>query len=207
MGATYRLKTSQKLYLPFKRFVDICGAFVGILVLSPILLLAALLTKCTSKGPVIFKQQRIGRGEKKFYFYKFRSMKVDAPNVATSHIDASTQDHMVTKWGHIMRKTSLDELPQLFNILKGDMSFIGPRPGQIEGIEDDLIEARRSYIPGAFDVKPGLSGYAQIYLSRDHDFKKKAEMDAYYVRHLSMWLDIKLFVLSFLVLFGYKAGR
>lgn len=113
---------------------------------------------------------------------------------------------MKTKWGSFMRKTSLDELPQLFNIFLGQMAFIGPRPDMIENNEE-IHAARRSTNPSAYMVKPGLSGMAQIYMHRDHDPIKKAEWDSEYVRKVSMWTDIKLFVLSFLVLFGYDAGR
>lgn len=113
---------------------------------------------------------------------------------------------MKTKWGSFMRKTSLDELPQLFNIFLGQMAFIGPRPDMIYNNEE-IHTARRSTNPSAYMVKPGLSGMAQIYMHRDHDPIKKAKWDSEYVRKVSMWTDIKLFVLSFLVLFGYDAGR
>ena len=203
----YVLSRRTKAYLAFKRCVDVFGSILGLIVLSPLMLFCALMVKLTSKGPAIFKQKRVGKDLKEFDFYKFRSMRVDAPNVATSHLDVKTQQNMVTKWGRIMRRTSLDELPQLFNILKGDMSFVGPRPCQPRGIEDDLIDARLSYIPSPVLVRPGLSGYAQIYLHRDNDCKKKAEYDAYYVAHLGLWLDIKIFFWSFLCLFGYTPGR
>ena len=203
----YSLPLGKRCYLAFKRGVDIFGSLLGLIICSPAMLLCALLTKVTSKGPVIFKQKRVGKDLREFDCYKFRSMYVTAPNVATSHLNVESQQKMVTKWGKIMRKTSLDELPQLFNILKGDMSFIGPRPSQPRGIEDDLIDARLSYVPSPVLVRPGLSGYAQIYLNRDNDPERKARYDAYYVAHLSLWLDIKVFLLSFLVLFGFEPGR
>lgn len=106
-----------------------------------------------------------------------------------------------------MRKTSIDELPQLFNIFLGNMAFIGPRPGQDKEHEAELYEARHGSNPSAYLVKPGLSGMAQLYMHRDHDPIKKAKWDSEYVRKVSLWTDIKLFVLSFLVLFGYDAGR
>lgn len=203
----FKFKKSQKAYFFFKRAIALFGSSLGIILLSPILIFAAIMTKCTSKGPVLFKQKRIGRNEKLFTLYKFRSMRVDAPQVAPSDIDKQEQKDMTTKWGRFMRKTSIDELPQLFNIFLGHMSFIGPRPGQDSSHEWDLYQARHNSNPSAYLVKPGLSGMAQIYLHRDHDPVKKAQWDSEYVKKISFWTDLKLFVLSFMVLFGYDAGR
>ncbi len=201
------LKRSQKVYLFFKRAIDIFGSLLGIILLSPILLIAAFLTKITSKGPILFKQERAGKGLKTFHIYKFRSMYVDAPNIAPENMSQEKQQSLITKWGHFMRRTSIDEFPQLFNILKGDMSFIGPRPSLPMGLETDLIQARLSYVPNAYEVKPGLSGYAQIHMKRSHDIYAKAKFDSYYVAHLSFWFDLKIFIYSFLVLFGFAKGR
>lgn len=207
MSAGYKLTKRQKVYLPVKRAVDIFGALLAIVLLSWILLICAIITKCTSRGPVLFKQPREGKNLKIFKCYKFRSMKVGVAQKGAEDISEEERKKMVTKWGHIMRKTSLDELPQLFNILGGSMSFIGPRPDMITESNNELKQLRLSYSPNAYDVKPGLSGYAQIYLNREHDPKKKAEFDAYYAKNFGIWMDIKLFFLSFLVLFGYKPGR
>lgn len=203
----FKFKVSQRIYLVLKRLVGLFGATLGIILFSPLLIFAAIMTKCTSKGPVLFKQKRIGQNEKLFTLYKFRSMRVDAPEIATSDLSEESQAKLVTKWGHFMRKTSIDELPQLFNIFLGNMAFIGPRPGQDKEHETELYEARHSSNPSAYLVKPGLSGMAQLYMHRDHDPIKKAKWDSEYVRKVSLWTDIKLFVLSFLVLFGYDAGR
>lgn len=203
----YQFKTHQKLYFPLKRAIDIFGSLLGIIVLSPILILAAIITKCTSKGPILFKQERVGKNEKIFKMYKFRSMRADAPQIAPHDMDFNTQQSLITKWGKLMRKTSIDELPQLFNILGGSMSFIGPRPGQTREHESDLIEEREKTFPSAFEVKPGLSGYAQVRLRRDHSPQKKALYDSSYVKRISLWFDIKIFVYSFLVLFGFDKGR
>ena len=127
---SYKFRTSQKIYLPFKRFCDIFVSLLAIILLSWLLIIAAIITKCSSKGPVLFKQKRIGKDERLFTVYKFRSMRIDAPQVATSELAVGEQKDLTTKWGRIMRKTSIDELPQLFNILFGQMSFVGPRPGQ-----------------------------------------------------------------------------
>jgi O-antigen biosynthesis protein WbqP len=201
------LTKGQKIYSFFKRIIDVFGSTLGILLLSPILLVCAFLTKVTSRGPVFFRQTRLGKDEIPFTLYKFRSMRADAKQVAPSDISADEQQKMETGWGSFMRKTSLDELPQLFNIFAGNMSFIGPRPSQTADIEGELVEARRSYIPSPYVVKPGLSGLAQINLKRDHDISKKAHLDSVYVQKLSFWLDVKLFVLSILVLFGFNRGR
>lgn len=207
LKAGRELAARKRAYMVLKRFVDIGGSLFGITVLSPLFLICAIGTICSSKGPVIFRQERIGLYKRPFQFYKFRSMRIDAPQVAPSDISVSAQQSLITKWGKFMRKTSLDELPQLFNILKGDMSFIGPRPSQGPDVEKELIDLRSEKDPSPYQVRPGLSGMAQIYLDRDHDPFKKAEYDSLYVKELSLWLDIKLFLLSFAVLFGYEPGR
>lgn len=201
------LTTSQRVYLFFKRGIDIFGSFLGIVLLSPLLILCWLLTKVTSKGPAIFKQERAGYKARTFVIFKFRSMKVGAPNVGAEALTKEQQKDLATPWGRFIRKTSLDEIPQLFNILKGDMSFIGPRPGLTKEGEPELFAARSSFVPSAYDVKPGLSGYSQIMLKRSPDVNERAKFDSYYVRHLSFWFDIKVFVLSFLTLFGFNKGR
>jgi O-antigen biosynthesis protein WbqP len=200
------LTERQKIYLVFKRAIDIFGSLLGLLVLSPLFLIGAVGTKVSSKGPIFFRQKRLGRNKKPFILYKFRSMKYDAIQVGQENLTEEEQEAMVTKWGRFIRATSLDEIPQLVNILKGDMSFIGPRPNMAEH-SDALIAARDSFIPSAYVVKPGLSGLAQIYLKRNPDIVKKSECDSQYVRKLSFWLDFKLFVLSFLVLFGFNKGK
>ena len=198
------LTKGQKAYLVLKRAIDIFGSLLGIILLSPFLVVCAIVTKATSEGPIIFKQERIGKGLKPFRMYKFRSMYTSAPaNLPPEYMTVEEQQSLVTPWGRFMRKTSLDEIPQLFNILKGDMSFIGPRPTPM----CELVQVRLSYLPNAYEVKPGLSGYAQIYMHRDHDINEKAKEDSYYVSHMSFWLDFKLFVYSFLVLFGFDKGR
>lgn len=202
------LTRGQKAYLPLKRCIDIFGSMLGIILLSPILLLTAIITKCTSKGPIFFKQKRIGRHEKVFTLLKFRSMKITANHdIGQDKTSDKEREEMVTKWGKIMRKTSLDEFPQLFNIFVGHMSFIGPRPQMLPEIDKDLYAARKATNPTAFEVKPGLSGYSQITYHRDPDVNLKAAGDSYYASFFSLWMDIKLFILSFLVLFGYQKGK
>jgi O-antigen biosynthesis protein WbqP len=198
---------TQKTYLFFKRVIDIFGAILGLILLWWLLLFCAFMIKVTSEGPVMLKQARVGKDKKEFKMYKFRSMRFDAPTIATGDLTPQQQDAYVTKWGRVMRMTSWDELPQLFNILKGDMSFIGPRPGLPENIEPELYKMRCSFYPNAFCVRPGLSGYSQVIMKRSPDPDEKAKHDSYYVSHISFRLDLKIFVISFLSLFGYNRGH
>lgn len=201
------IKPSQKVYLFFKRLIDIFGALIGLLILSPLLIVLAIATKISSKGPVLFRQKRLGRNKKPFMFYKFRSMRVDALQIPPDEMTPKQQESMTTKWGRFIRRTSLDELPQLFNILFGQMSFIGPRPSQDEQHEGELVRERESFIPNPYLVKPGLSGYSQVMLHRNHNYKAKARYDSYYVENLGLRMDIRMFVMSLLVAFGFDKGR
>jgi O-antigen biosynthesis protein WbqP len=138
---------------------------------------------------------------------KFRSMRQDAKQIAPEHMSIEEQQSMVTPWGKFIRKTSIDEIPQLFNILTGSMSFIGPRPSQTEKYEGDLVAMRESYVPSAYEVKPGMSGYAQIHMKREHNIVEKARLDSYYVQKMSLWFDAKIFLYSFLFAVGFVKGR
>lgn len=180
---------------------------MGLILLSPLMILVWIITLCTEGLPVLFRQKRLGKHEKPFKLLKFRSMKLNAPQIGAERIDEEKRAGMVTKWGSFMRKASLDELPQLFNILVGQMSFIGPRPGMPINIEPDLVKARRSYVPSAYTVKPGLSGCAQVYMHREPNVNEKAKWDSYYVQHVSLLLDAKLFFWTVLNLFGHEKGR
>lgn len=200
------MKKRQKIYCFFKRIISIFGSFLGIILLGLVMIIVAIIIKLTSKGPVLFKQQRIGKNKRVFKIYKFRSMNVGVPEIPPSEMSEEEQKAYTYKFGSFLRKTSLDELPQLFNILKGDMAFIGPRPGAANN-EQELQDARDAQDPSPYLVKPGLSGYAQIHLKRDHDIYKKAELDSYYVKNLSFWLDVKIFFYSILVAFGFAKGR
>jgi len=200
------LKPRQKTYLVFKRIIDIFGSLLGIIVLSPIILLTLIITSCTSKGGPFFIQERLGRHKKVFHMIKFRSMKVGVKQVGQEELTIEEQRSMTTRWGHFMRITSIDEIPQLFNILAGSMSFIGPRPGMITN-GDGLIRARESFVPNAYEVKPGLSGYAQIHMKRDPNVVEKAREDSYYVQHMNFWFDASIFIYSFFLAFGFVKGR
>lgn len=198
------LANHQKHYLIFKRFLDVIVSLLSLLVLFPFLFLVGLITKLTSKGPVFYLQKRLGIHEKEFEIIKFRSMKQESPYKGAEYLSEEESDQLVTKWGWFLRKTAFDELPQLLNILKGDMSFIGPRPGLTEKGESELIRYRKSYLPTAYEVKPGLSGYSQVYLNRSHDVRLRAKYDSFYVKHICFSLDCHLFFLSILAQIGFK---
>lgn len=175
-------------YLKFKRFYDFVLAFIGLIVLSPLFLILMISIKLNSKGPILFKQKRIGRNKKHFNILKFRTMRIDTPKDTPTHMLENPQQ-WITKVGKFLRKTSLDELPQIINILKGDMSIIGPRPALWN--QYDLMDERDKY--GVHSLYPGLTGYAQINGRDELPIPEKAKLDGYYVEHINLWLDIKIF--------------
>ncbi len=171
-----------------KRFFDIALSFIGIVVLAIPMLIIAVIIKFDSKGPVIFKQKRIGIHKTYFMIYKFRSMRTDVPHDMPTHLLKNSESYM-TDWQRFMRKASLDELPQLFNILKGDMSIIGPRPALWN--QFDLIAERDKY--SANDVVPGLTGLAQISGRDELEIPVKAKLDGEYANNISFLMDMKCF--------------
>ena len=189
--ANFQKNTKKRLFYKFvKRAFDIVASLLALILLSPLLLGIAVAIKIDSKGPVLFKQNRIGLNGKIFTIYKFRSMRIDAPHDKDTEGFADSNCHC-TKVGMFLRKTSLDEFPQFLNILKGDMSFIGYRPVLVsEEASKNCNEIRSSL--GVFKMRPGISGYAQI-IGRDNVYhKNKALMDAYYVKNASILMDLKL---------------
>lgn len=178
-------------YLPIKRALDIILSFLALIVLSPIFILLVIAIKLDSKGPVLFKQKRVGKEKTFFYILKFRTMRVDTPKDTPTHL-LTNPDQYITRVGRFLRKTSLDELPQLWNILVGDMSIIGPRPALWN--QNDLIAERDKY--GANNIKPGLTGWAQINGRDELPIDVKAKLDGEYVRNLSFWMDVKCFFLT-----------
>ena len=177
----------------FKRVLDILLAILVLLVPLPLYLLIAIAVKVDSKGPVLFKQERLGRGGRVFCMYKFRSMCVDAERMGQG-VYSDRRDTRVTRVGRFLRATSLDELPQAINVLKGDMSFIGPRPPLTYHpwpIEDYTSEQKRM-----FDVRPGITGWAQIHGRKAIGWDERIELSVYYVDHLSFGLDAKIFFLT-----------
>lgn len=200
------LRTGQKVYLAIRRFLDIIFSSLGLIILFIPFLIIALLIKCTSKGPVFFRQQRIGKKKNVFKIFKFRTMRADAPEVAPSDMSEEQQKAMEYKFGNFLRKFSIDELPQLINIFLGHMSFIGPRPGAAHN-EEELVKLREEHHPSAFLVQPGLSGYAQLKMHRDHNPFKKAELDSYYVKHVNFFFDTKLFFQTIFSIFTSSKGK
>lgn len=178
-----------------KRVMDIAGALLGIILVSPIMALCALLIKLTSPGPVIFRQERVGLHNKPFYMYKFRSMEVQKPS-EENKAWTIRNDPRVTRVGKIMRRTSIDELPQLFNILRGDMSLVGPRPERPLFVEKFREEIPRYMVK--HQVRPGLTGWAQINGYRgDTSIKRRVEYDLYYIENWTLGMDLKIIFLTF----------
>ena len=177
---------TKKFYLVAKRVIDFVLCIFGILLLSPALLLIALAIKIDSKGPVLFQQKRVGKDKAHFQIYKFRTMSVDTPKDAPTHLLGNPDAH-ITKVGKFLRKTSLDELPQLLNIIKGEMAIVGPRPALWN--QFDLIEERDKY--SANDLTPGLTGWAQINGRDELAIADKAKLDGEYVDRMGIWMDIQ----------------
>ncbi len=184
-------KSSQRVkrYLPFKRGVDVLLSGISVILFSPLLIGLAIAIKLDSPGPVLFKQKRVGKNKKLFEIWKFRTMRTDTPKDMPTHMLADPKQY-ITRIGHFLRKTSLDELPQIFNILKGEMSIIGPRPALWN--QDDLIAERDKY--RANDVTPGLTGWAQVNGRDELEIPVKAKLDGYYVEHMSFRFDCICFL-------------
>ena len=171
----------------FKRFIDFILSLIGGILLLPVFLIISLAVVIDDPGPVIFKQKRVGKGKKLFWLHKFRSMKVNTPDIPTHLLENPEQ--YITRVGKFLRKTSLDELPQVYDILFGKMSIIGPRPALWN--QDDLVAERDKY--GANDIKPGLTGWAQINGRDELEIPEKARLDGEYVEKMSFLFDCKCF--------------
>ena len=178
----------QKGYLKIKRGIDLILSVVGFILLSPLFLVIIVAIKLDSQGPVFFRQKRIGIHKSNFYILKFRTMRIDTPKDMPTHTLENPKQY-ITKVGKFLRKTSLDELPQIFNIVKGEMSVIGPRPALWN--QYDLIAERDQY--GANDILPGLTGWAQINGRDELEIPVKARLDGEYVRRMSLGFDIRCF--------------
>ena len=173
----------------FKRLLAIVLSLLGLICLGWLLILLCIAIKIDSPGPVLFKQKRVGKGKSHFYILKFRTMRIDTPKDMPTHLLANPEQY-ITRVGKFLRKTSLDELPQLINILKGDMAIIGPRPALWN--QFDLIAERDKY--GANDIRPGLTGWAQINGRDELEIDVKARLDGEYVQRLSFGFDVKCFL-------------
>lgn len=177
------------MYLAFKRFCEVILSLLALIILSPVLVITALAVKLDSPGPVIFKQDRLGKDGKVFKIYKFRSMCENAEHTG-SGVYSGADDMRVTKVGKIIRATSIDELPQLVNILKGDMSFVGPRP-PLTYHPWDVSEYTEEQFR-MFAVRPGITGWAQTHGRKEVEWHERIRLNVWYVDHVSMWLDIKI---------------
>ncbi len=185
-------------YRAVKRFLDVTASFLGLVLLSPLMLAVSILIKIDSRGPVIFRQKRIGRNGKVFEIYKFRSMCVGAEKTG-SGVYSGKGDARVTRIGKFLRATSIDELPQLLNILKGEMSFVGPRPPLT--YHPWKYEEYTDFQKRMFEVRPGITGWAQVNGRKDVEWHKRIELNVWYVDHMSLLLDIKImFMTAFKVL-------
>ncbi|MFS7388045.1 sugar transferase [Carnobacterium maltaromaticum] len=188
----------------YKRFIDFVISFFGLVVLFPVFIVLVSVIKIDSSGPVIYKQKRIGKDLEKFNIYKFRTMRIGTPEKAT-HLLENPAEH-ITRVGKFLRKSSLDELPQIFNILLGDMSIIGPRPALWN--QYDLIQEREKL--GVNKIKPGLTGLAQINGRDELEIKKKVNYDKKYMDEISFLVDLKIFYKTFLNVIskaGIKEGK
>lgn len=180
-------------YRYIKRIIDILLSGLAIIILSPLLLILCIAIKLDSPGPIFFTQKRVGIHKTYFQIYKFRTMRTDTPKDMPTHMLANPEQY-ITKTGRFLRKTSLDELPQIFNIFKGDMSIVGPRPALWN--QDDLVAERDKY--GANDVTPGLTGWAQINGRDELEIPVKAKLDSEYVKKYGFTMDVRCFFGTFL---------
>ncbi|MFR3174550.1 MAG: sugar transferase [Clostridium sp.] len=208
MSEVIENERSNILYEVIKRIIDIVASFIGLILLSPLILIVSMLIKLESKGEVIFKQKRVGLNGKEFYMYKFRSMVINAEelkeqlesqNEMSGPMFKIKDDPRITKVGKFIRKTSIDELPQLINVIKGDMSLVGPRPSlpkEVKKFEQWMMER--------LEVKPGLTCIWQISGRNNIDFEDWMKLDIKYVRERSLVLEFKLIFKTIFVLFGDK---
>lgn len=182
-----------------KRVMDCILSVIGLIVLSPVFLFLIVWIKLDSKGPVLFKQKRVGIHKTHFYILKFRTMRIDTPKDTPTHLLKDPEQY-ITKAGKFLRKTSLDELPQIINIIKGDMAIVGPRPALWN--QYDLIEERDKY--GANDVRPGLTGWAQVNGRDELEIPVKAALDGEYVRKMGVAMDVKCILKTVIQVFTHE---
>lgn len=210
-NSTFETKDEKVIYIYLKRIIDLVCSLIGIIALSPVFLIVGIIIKLDSKGSAIFSQKRVGKGGKEFKMYKFRSMVVNAEelkekllhqNEMSGPMFKMKDDPRITKIGRFIRKTSIDELPQLINVIKGDMSLVGPRPSLPKE-----VAKFEPWMMRRLDVKPGLTCYWQVSGRNNIDFDDWMRLDIKYVQDRSIKLDIKLIFKTVFVLFGDKNAR
>lgn len=184
-------KRFKTINLIFKRSIDFFGSLIGLIILFPVFLLIALLIKLNSKGPVFFKQERLGKNGKNFNIFKFRTMVNNAENIGDGLRVRSECDSRITKVGKILRKTSLDELPQLWNVLIGDMSLVGPRP-PVTYHPYEGFDSYPNWAKIRFSMRPGITGLAQITFRNSVTWDERIVVDNEYIKKFNIWLDIKI---------------
>ena len=180
------------IYIKIKRVYDFIFAFIGVILLFPLFLFITVMIKIDSKGPILFKQKRIGKYNKEFVIYKFRTMRVDTPKNTPTHL-LSNPEKWITRVGKVLRKTSLDELPQFMNIIMGSMSFVGPRPALWN--QYDLVEERTKR--NIDTLVPGVTGWAQINGRDELSILEKTLLDYQYMERISLWFDVLIIIKTF----------
>jgi len=201
------VRFARSSFEKFKRFMDICLSALGLMITSPVLIFTAILIKLTSQGPVIYKQKRVGRRGEIFEIYKLRTMCVDAEK-NTGAIWAKKNDSRVTTVGRLLRKAHIDEIPQLLNVIKGEMSIVGPRPERPEMVRD-FQELIRDY-GKRLQIKPGITGLAQVWHKYDEtieDVKKKVKYDLLYIKRMCLLTDLRIMANTFVVVFSGRGAR
>ena len=188
----------KKTYIIIKNIIDFILSLIALIILLPFFCIFAIIIKLESRGPIFFKQKRIGKDKKEFYIYKFRTMRTDTPKDMPTHLLKDAESY-ITKSGKIFRKTSIDELPQIINILKGQMSIIGPRPALWN--QYDLIKERDKY--NANSIRPGLTGWAQVNGRDELEIPIKAKFDGEYVEKMSLLFDTKIFLKTIVKVFKH----
>ncbi|MGY6766174.1 sugar transferase [Faecalibacterium prausnitzii] len=191
------------LNLFLKRVIDLLGSTIGLIVFSPVLILIAILIKLSSKGPIFFKQERLGKAGRTFEIIKFRTMVVNAENLGSGLFVKSENDNRITKVGKVLRATSLDELPQLFNVFLGEMSLVGPRPPVPH--HPYKFEEYSEFQRKRFEMKPGMTGLAQVTVRNSVPWDKRIIKDVEYVEKFNIWLDIKIIFITIKKVFSRES--